>query len=120
MATNFVPATCPSCSGDLQVPDNVSSVKCMYCGSEVILAASSGPSGGPDIENLKQLADQAAEAENYDEAYTYYNRVLEIDPNDIDALIGKGISAGWTSTLANFRIKDNASHIPTGTRKFAR
>jgi hypothetical protein len=106
MSTNFIPATCPSCSGDLQVPDNISSVKCMYCGNEVILNTSKSSSGGPDIKNLKQMAQQAAEAENYDEAYSYYNRALEIDPNDIDSLIGKGTAAGWSSTLANFRLKE--------------
>ena len=106
MSANFIAATCPSCSGDLQVPDNIPSVKCMYCGKKVILKTKKSSSGGPDIKNLIKLGDQAADSENYDEAYSYYSRALEIDPDNIDALIGKGIAAGWSSTLANFRIKE--------------
>jgi predicted RNA-binding Zn-ribbon protein involved in translation (DUF1610 family) len=34
---NFVAATCPSCGGSLQVPDDRDAVKCMYCGGEIIV-----------------------------------------------------------------------------------
>ena len=34
---NFKPAICPSCGGNLQVPDNLTTVKCMYCGVDVIV-----------------------------------------------------------------------------------
>ena len=33
----FKAARCPTCGGDLQVPDDRTSVKCMYCGGEVIV-----------------------------------------------------------------------------------
>lgn len=31
----FIPAKCPSCSGDLQIPDDRDFVKCMYCGGDI-------------------------------------------------------------------------------------
>lgn len=34
---NFKPAICPSCSGNLQIPNNLKIVKCMYCGLDVIV-----------------------------------------------------------------------------------
>lgn len=34
---NFKPALCPSCGGKMQMPDDVSTVKCMYCGVDVIV-----------------------------------------------------------------------------------
>lgn len=33
----FIPAKCPSCGGELRVPEDMDVVKCMYCGSDVIL-----------------------------------------------------------------------------------
>lgn len=34
---NFKPALCPSCGGKMQVPDDANTIKCMYCGVEVIV-----------------------------------------------------------------------------------
>jgi len=37
MPMNFKPALCPSCGGKMQIPDDVNTVKCMYCGVDVIV-----------------------------------------------------------------------------------
>ncbi len=37
MPMNFKPALCPSCSGKMKIPDDVNTVKCMYCGVDVIV-----------------------------------------------------------------------------------
>jgi hypothetical protein len=34
---NFKPALCPSCGGKMQMPDDVNTVKCMYCGVDVLV-----------------------------------------------------------------------------------
>ena len=34
---NFKPALCPSCGGKMQIPDDINTVKCMYCGVDVIV-----------------------------------------------------------------------------------
>ncbi len=37
MPMNFKPALCPSCGGKMQIPNDVNTVKCMYCGVDVIV-----------------------------------------------------------------------------------
>ena len=34
---DFKSAICPSCGGKLQLPDNLSTAKCMYCGVDVVV-----------------------------------------------------------------------------------
>lgn len=41
------------------------------------------------LDNLFTLAEQAETVKNYQEAYQYYNRILEINPKNPKALIGK-------------------------------
>lgn len=48
---NFKPAQCPNCAGALQLPDDKTTVNCMYCGMtivvrEAIKAADQGRKGG--------------------------------------------------------------------------
>jgi hypothetical protein len=52
------------------------------------------------------MARTALAAENAQEALSYYNRVLELDPSLSEAWIGKGRAAGWQSTLADMRIRE--------------
>lgn len=60
-------------------------------------------------ENWMLLARTAAEANNQQEAYTYYTKVLETDPTNFDAWFGKASAAGWLSTLANLRLQEMLS-----------
>lgn len=103
---SFIPAKCPSCGGDLQVPNDRDSVKCMYCGGTVIVREAAAAASGVQVHNLMALAKSAAEAGNAREAYDYYTRVLEIDPSNSLAWEGKGTSAGWLSTLSNIRTNE--------------
>ena len=48
----------------------------------------------------------AERAQNYEEAISYYNRVLEADPTIGAAWLGKGRAAGRLSTLAHVRINE--------------
>ena len=52
------------------------------------------------------MAQTAYEGENYEEAYNYYNQVLEIDNTDADSWFGKGYTAVWQSTLADDKTKE--------------
>jgi len=88
----FKPAKCPNCAGDLQVPDDRDSVKCMYCGSDIVVREAVKLAGGPSIENLMALAKDGESTSNFSEAYDYYTRVLEYDVNNWEAWVGKGIS----------------------------
>jgi tetratricopeptide (TPR) repeat protein len=90
---SFKPAKCPNCAGDLQVPEDRDTVKCMYCGSDIVVReAIKLAAGGVNIENLLMLAKTAESSQKREEAYKYYSKVLEYDTNNIDAWIGKGFS----------------------------
>lgn len=54
---SFKAAKCPNCAGDLQVPDDRDNVKCMYCGSDIVVReVIQAAVGGVNIENLLKLA----------------------------------------------------------------
>ena len=100
----FQPANCPKCGGELQIPDDREFINCMYCGTTIKVREVINVRRVANIENLKELANLALGGGNYQEAYTYFSKVLEHDNNDIDAWYGKGIAAGWMSTLNQFRM----------------
>lgn len=100
---HFVAAKCPSCGGDLHVPDDREQVKCMYCGGTVIIPQAIQLASGINPDHLMELAKASADANNQQEAYDYYSRALEYDPKNSEAWFGKGKSAGWMSTVAEIR-----------------
>jgi DNA-directed RNA polymerase subunit RPC12/RpoP len=100
---HFVAAKCPSCGGDLRVPDDRDHVKCMYCGGAVIVRQAVQLVSGVNAANLMELATAAAAANNPEEAYGYYSRVLESDPKNPAAWAGKGEAAGWLSTVKDIK-----------------
>jgi DNA-directed RNA polymerase subunit RPC12/RpoP len=88
----FKPAKCPNCAGDLQVPDDRDAVKCMYCGSDIMVREATKLAGGVNIENLLVLAKQAEVGGKYDEAYKYYSTILEYEPQNASAWMGKALT----------------------------
>jgi len=98
MPIEFVPAVCPNCGGELRVPKDRESIKCMYCGCDIIMHKTQTDSPQPSVKNWLILAD-AAIGSNNKEAYIYYAKVLEVEPENWKALYGKAIAAGWQSTL---------------------
>jgi tetratricopeptide (TPR) repeat protein len=52
------------------------------------------------------LAKTAIDGKNYQEAFNYYTRVLEVHPQNYEAWLGKGEAAGWLSTLEDFRMHE--------------
>ena len=111
---NFKEAKCPNCGGDLQVPEDKNTVKCMYCGSDIVVRQAiqkAVAESGPKLANLLNLAKTAQDSENNQEAYDYYTKVLEIDPENSEAWFGKAETAGWTSTLSQFRLPEMVSGV---------
>lgn len=50
------------------------------------------------IENWRTIASEDYENGNYDEAYDYYLKILEVSPSDYDATWHKGLCIGWKAT----------------------
>ncbi len=98
----FVAAKCPNCGGELRLPDDMKTAKCMYCGFDVIVRDAINAAGA-NVGNWLKLASSAEETGNYAEAYKYFTQVLEYEPDNYIAQLGKGITAGYLSTPYKFR-----------------
>lgn len=107
----FVAARCPQCGGDLQIDPKMETGFCLHCGSKIAVQEA--------IKNVRidnshmvstwmDLGDSAIEAQNYQEAYDYYTRVLEVQPGNWKANFGRGKAAGWQSTILNPRLQEAA------------
>lgn len=57
-------------------------------------------------DNFEKLAERALQDELYEQAYKYYEKLLEIDSENWLYVYKKGICAAWQSTLANFRVDE--------------
>jgi len=101
---------CNGCGATTAAPDTGVPVKCMFCGGavqyQVPVANDSGGGSSPQLENLFKMAEAASESQNYEEAYNYYNRVLELDASNARAWAAKGLAAVWQSSLANPRTSE--------------
>jgi tetratricopeptide (TPR) repeat protein len=112
----FKEARCPNCGGELQLPENKATAKCMYCGGEIIVQDAIHKAAESNVPNWLLLAKTAIDGRNYQEAYNYYTRVLEVDPQNHEAWFGKGEAAGWLSTLADFRMSEMLADIENAIR----
>ena len=102
----FKPAQCPTCGGSLQVPENRTSVRCMYCGGAVVVREAINAAMSASVPNLLKLATAAAQSQNHKEAYDYFTRVLELDSTNSEAWAGKASAAGRLSNGQSFRIPE--------------
>ena len=107
----FKPAKCPSCFGELQVPDNKDFVICMYCGANVKVRDSIKIVYDANVPNWFKIAYNALDAGNYEEAYEYFNKILEIDSNFSAAWSGKAMATGAMTTLNNNRINEMINYF---------
>jgi hypothetical protein len=101
----FKAAICPNCGADLRLPEDGKVLKCMYCGKDIVVQEAI-IKAVPTVESLLKLARTAKEAKNYEEAYSYYNKVLELDSSNFESWLGKAESAAWQSSIDNFRVQE--------------
>ena len=59
-----------------------------------------------DATTALSFGRSALESENYIEAHAYFTHVLETEPNNAQALVGKGLAAGWQSNLRISRLAE--------------
>lgn len=122
----LVPAKCPQCGGNIEVDNSNEAGICKFCGTPFItekainnyntyitnnFAGATINVAGANVDNLLVLAKNAEEVNNYDDAKNYYSRILEIQPNNCDALIGKGISALYSSNLNDIKSNELIGYI---------
>ena len=112
----LITANCPSCGAEIQIPDDRDTIHCVYCGQQILVEREDQPaevsrSVSPDVANYMSLAETASESENHAEAEKYFSLVLERDPRNVKAWIGKAMAAGWQSTIRNTRLNETTNYI---------
>ena len=114
VSVEFQAARCPSCGGELRVPTDRDVMKCLYCGSEVVVREAIAAARTPTIQTLLELAEAARDAGDYEDASTYYSRALELDPDAqiaAKAWVGKALSVCMLSTPDDIRYDEAMSYV---------
>ncbi|MBS1515662.1 MAG: hypothetical protein JSS63_11545 [Bacteroidetes bacterium] len=93
----IIAVKCPSCNANLEIPDDVEFINCEYCGTSIKVREIVRVETDYDVPEWIKIADNAYKGKNYDEAYEYYNMILEKESYRSNAWIGKGLAAGRLS-----------------------
>jgi len=101
---------CPNCGRELQIPEGKSRVTCTHCGRNILVKRRQ-KSTAITIENLMDLAETASSSGNYQEAYSYYTEIVENEPQNYKAWLGKGEASGWLSSLHNLRLAETVTAV---------
>lgn len=112
----FFAANCPKCQGELRVPVDRASVKCMYCSQEILIHGENNISLplNLNVKDLLSLAQKAEDNQNYEAGYRYYSQILEKETGNASVWLGKGRCAGWLSSAEAERISEAIHHIKKG------
>lgn len=89
----LIPAKCPSCGADMQVPDKLDKVHCIYCGSEFLISENPPPlnvvvqDNVAAVENFTKLAVIAIQHMRRKEAEEYLDKARELDLDEASEAI---------------------------------
>lgn len=103
--------TCEMCGSNNLTEEN-GVYTCQNCGTkftpkkEEKTIINNVSTDGDNAENLKVLAKRYYSNKNYQKAKDYFNRVLEKNPNDWEAIFYEGLSSTYTSTMLDFHVMD--------------
>ena len=80
---------CPNCGADITLDDTREFGFCSYCGTKILLNEyNKRVDGIPGVANLLLRAEDFFKKDDLEKAKEYYNRVLDIDIHNIDAILG--------------------------------
>jgi hypothetical protein len=102
---------CTSCGASQIISQNQN---CDFCGNIIELESAVNNyknSIQSESGNLMSMAETSLEATNYEEALSYFNRVLEKDISNSDAWLGKGISIVYTSKIGELKINEAIAYF---------
>ena len=119
----IVPAKCTNCGANIEVDKNSDSTKCEFCKSKIIVEDAIAKykievSGEVEIKNLPTLKNHIKLAERYyndneyEEALEQYSKICELDSNNCDAIVRRGICKSLLIRYPNF----NINHITNGLK----
>lgn len=97
---------CPSCGANVEIPASLTRAHCVFCGSDIQIAAEAeayGAAREADLKIFLDLLKTAMEARSVQDMLRYADKVLELDPNSSDAWYCKGVAtcnlSSWESDL---------------------
>lgn len=103
---------CPQCGGDVDLDDKQKYGFCKYCGVKVqntnfkVIKGEVRIIGNPTAENYMKLGKRYFDDENYKEALENFKKVLDIEPDNWEAIYGRGACIVKTGTFDDFRLKE--------------
>jgi hypothetical protein len=104
---------CTSCGATNLLPEGKKSMFCSFCGTpiepqkeSIVFVPSANPEDNPQIKNFLELAKNAEESNNFEEAIRYFNKTLEFNPKIAEAWFGKGYCSGWSGNLRTIKINE--------------
>ena len=115
---SMVPAKCTQCGGQLTVDSEKEAAICEFCGTPFIVEKAINNYNttvinnfdnatvniiAGDVNNYLKLAKDALKSKNYEEAYDYAKKVLEMDTSNAEAWLTKMYAIEWLSTIDNLR-----------------
>src|SRR5258708_55490 len=103
--------TCPSFAAALEVPNKLGIVHCMYFCTKIMLASTDSAKESEALRRYIELCKVAVQAKNYVDVLQYCNKILEIDPQRVDAWIDKATATWWLTTGAHNRYDEAVRYL---------
>jgi len=88
----------------------------MYCGTTILLKPLYSIEENKNLKSLKELSKIAVNAKNHKEVIDYSNKILEIDPNDVEAWINKAGSTFWLTTVQHNRYEEAIVYLDKASK----
>jgi len=122
MADNKI--QCPSCGGPNTLLDSSTDQLCVFCGTGFVPQEVEDNTTKIKPENDKTynwmvMAETAKEGGDYEEAISYFNKILEEDSSHSASWFGKGTSIIWNSKLGDIKMSEALTNYKNAI-KFSR
>jgi len=112
----LIELTCPSCGGNLELTDDLDIAYCMYCGTKIIVSKPDEAKKIEKIKNYEVLLERAVDAKFYAEALIYCNKILEINSDNIEALMNKAIATFFTMKDDEFQFNKAMRYLESAEK----
>jgi len=106
-----VKLNCPDCGAALELPDNLGVAHCLYCGTRIQIERTEAAREQQDLKRYLELCRIAVEARNHNETIQYCNKILEINPSDVETWIHKATATFWLTTVADNRYDEAMEYL---------